>query len=549
MRDTLLAIVFAALIGVCPSPAVAQPQNPAAPAATTPGAIRGRITAADTGRSLRRARVSLVPTSAPVSRPSIMASTNAQGHFELKGVAAGSYFVSASRAGHLQLQYGQRRPRERGLAVEVHNGQIVERIDIALPRAGILAGRITDELGEPYPGVRVMALEIRYELGRRVPFPVGNATTDDLGQYRMPGLGPGSYLVSGLSQETWRNEKKETLGYAAIYFPGVAVDMAQPVSLGVSQERVDMDFALTASRTARVSGRVQRPTGEPMPGEPVSLALTVRGGGFVLANSPISTRTAPDGSFEIRDVAPGDYIVRSGSRGESASMALTVANDIENLILVPRGGSTVTGSVVTDEGTPPPFPASGVRLFLIAPEPDKVLPTVRVPAVNNDWSFTLTSLGGPFVFRLQGLPDDWMLDAVRLNDRDITDVPYDVPTGGRDIAGLEVVLTQKVGKIEGNVVNADGKPTVDATVIIFSDDSALWMPGSRFVRSTRPDSSGVFSVAALPAGTYLAVAKDVVIDGQWENKEFLESVRKDAVRVTLSQGGSESVALKMPPPR
>jgi len=40
-----------------------------------------------------------------------------------------------------------------------------------------------------------------------------------------------------------------------------------------------------------------------------------------------------------------------------------------------------------------------------------------------------------------------------------------------------------------------------------------------------------------------------VIDGQWENKEFLESTRADAVRVTLSPGGAGTVTLKVPLPR
>ena len=107
------------------------------------------------------------------------------------------------------------------------------------------------------------------------------------------------------------------------------------------------------------------------------------------------------------------------------------------------------------------------------------------------------------------------------------------------------MITRNVGNISGNVTDADGKPTAEATVVIFSEDNALWMTGSRFIRSARPNSDGAFSITGLPAGTYLAVAKDYVMDGQWENAEFLESIRKDTVRVTLSEGGSESVALKL----
>ena len=96
-----------------------------------------------------------------------------------------------------------------------------------LPRGGVLAGTITDELGEPYPGVRVDALALRYQQGRRQPFPVGVATTNDfLGSSGCADLEPGSYYVSASLTETWRTEKGEVYGYALTYFPGGPMERA-----------------------------------------------------------------------------------------------------------------------------------------------------------------------------------------------------------------------------------------------------------------------------------------------------------------------------------
>jgi len=541
------AIVVALFLALAAVPAASQPAPQARQDAGAPGIIRGRITAADTGRPLRRARVSIYAVTA-VGQPTTAGVTNAQGMFELRDVPAGSYYVSATRAGYIAVQHGQRRPRDRGMAIDVKSGQTVERIDIALPRGSVVAGCITDERGEPYPGVRVSALDVRYQNGRRILFPVGTTLTDDVGQYRISGLQPGSFYVSAMSAETWLNEKKETLGYAATYYPGVAADTAQTITLGVSQQRVDIDFALSAVRTVRISGRALRATGEPLASESVTLRRSI-GNGAVMVDGAIQGRTTADGSFELRNVAPADYVLGAGGSGETARLDLSVREaDINNLVIVTRTGSTVTGNVVTVDGGAPPFPASGIRLFLIT-DSDNVLPTVRVPAVNRDWTFRMTSVGGPFVFRIRGLPEDWMLEAVKLGDRDITDTIWDVPTGGQEITDLQFVLTQRVGRISGDVSTADGKPTADATVVLFSEDASLWMPGSRFVQSTRPSSSGQFSFTALPAGSYLAVAKDFIVDGQWENREFLEGIRKDAVRVLLDAGGSRTVSLKVMPAR
>jgi hypothetical protein len=177
---------------------------------------------------------------------------------------------------------------------------------------------------------------------------------------------------------------------------------------------------------------------------------------------------------------------------------------------------------------------------------DDVLPTVRAVSVDTDWSFKLTNVGGPFLFRLMGLPNDWMLGSVWFGDKEITDSPWDVPTGGRELKGLTMVVTQKVGRVSGIVVDADGKPTSAAVVVVFADDPDLWIPGSRFTRTTRPDSNGEFSITALPGGSYRAIARAFIEDGLWEAADFLEEARADALAFTLSEGGTETITLKLP---
>ena len=63
-----------------------------------------------------------------------------------------------------------------GRPLDVGNAQIVERIDFALPRGGVIAGRVTDELGEPLAGVRMQAMRYQYlPNGQRQLTPVATA--------------------------------------------------------------------------------------------------------------------------------------------------------------------------------------------------------------------------------------------------------------------------------------------------------------------------------------------------------------------------------------
>ena len=525
--------------------AVAAADAQTSQAAEKPARVRGRVVAADTGQPLVRARIGLLSSAAP-GRPLITTSTNAQGYYELQDVPAGSYFVSASRPGYLEQQYGQRRARERGLAVNVKAGETIERIDVALVRGGVLSGRITDENGEPYEGLTVTALQTRYQEGRRVQFPAAIAQTDDQGGYRISGLAPGSYVLSVASRETWRNEKNESFGYATTYYPGVAAENAQPLVLDSGQQRLSIDFAVAAARTSRLRGRVVRETGEPVAGVAVTASPMLKGTGLTIASAnPISATTIGDGSFELAGVPPGPYSIRSASARETARLTIDVVADTDNLVLVSRTGSTVTGRVVTDSGEPPPFTASGARLSLLAPFPDNVLPTVRVPAINSDWTFTLTSMGGPFLFRLSGFPEDWMLDAVRLNDEDIVDAPFDVPTGGKQVSGLQIVITKDVGKIGGTVSADKGDTNTDAMVVVFPQDQRSWTYGSRFIRMARPNASGSYSISGLPAGDYFVVAERELMEGEWEDPLYLKAAAARAIRATLKRGESQSVDLKL----
>ena len=534
--------IVAVLALLCAAPVAAQVQAPRA-VDEKPGVVRGTITSATTGKPLRRARVRLLPVSDMRSGPQLTANTNASGRFHIKNVPPGSYYLSAERAGYIRAEYGQRNVLERGLTISVGSGEALERMDLALPAGGVLAGQITDELGEPYPGVYITAIMWRYDAGKRTPFPSGGATTDDVGRFRISGLAPGHYNVAAISNETWRNERKETWGYGTTYYPGGTPDTAKPITLAASEQRTDLDFSLYAGRTVRISGRVQRAGGEPIAGAQVPLMYSFRR--FVMTVGRRSVRTEADGSFQFDDVPPGFYNLGGGSFGRDINV---VGADIDDLLLVARTGSTVLGSVSTDEGVPPPFPTSGVRI-LLQTSSDDVLPTVRVVQVETDWSFKLQSLGGPFLFRVLGLPEDWTLGAVRLDDTDITDVEYEVPTGGKEIRGLQVILTRKIGRVSGVVTDSTGKPAGQATVVVFSEEPEHWRPYSRYVQATRPSADGSFLIKGLPPGTYRAIVRDFIEQGQWEDREFLESVRDEGVRFVLADGGAERLTLRLEPQR
>jgi protocatechuate 3,4-dioxygenase beta subunit len=164
--------------------------------------IKGRITAADTGRPLRRARVTA--RAAELGQRGRDVSTDADGRYEIRDLPAGRYSLTVSRSSYLRLSYGQRRPLEQGKQLDVSNGQLLDNIHFALPKMSVIAGRVTDELGDPIEGANVFAMRMDYWQGRRRVVPASQvAQTDDVGQYRITGLMPGTYWVMATIRETW----------------------------------------------------------------------------------------------------------------------------------------------------------------------------------------------------------------------------------------------------------------------------------------------------------------------------------------------------------
>ena len=110
--------------------------------------IRGRILTADTGMPVRRAQVRAILAG---SRDTRLVTTDAQGTFEFRDLPAGRWELTASKGGFVTMRFGQQRPFEAGRPIEVADAQVMERVNLSLPRGAAIIGRVLDEFGDPLP--------------------------------------------------------------------------------------------------------------------------------------------------------------------------------------------------------------------------------------------------------------------------------------------------------------------------------------------------------------------------------------------------------------
>jgi len=522
--------------------------------------LKGQVMAAGTGTPVRRAQVT---ARSMEGRGGGVTSSDAEGRYEIKELPAGRYNVSVSKGSFVQATYGQRRPGEPGTPIDLADGQTADKVNFVMSRGGVISGKIVDDNGEPVSGTQVAAMRYQFMAGTRRLMPGGgegsNDRTDDQGVFRLYGLAPGDYFVSANNRGNMMMipgmNNTEPEGFAPTYFPGTPnLSEATRVTLKAGQEMSGANFALIIARMARVSGRAINSSGLPVSNGMLMLTPAEPGMGFGM--NMMNAMVAADGTFQFANVAPGRYNLSlrpagmASTSGEIATLALTVGNeDIDNVMLTSAVGAIARGVVVTDDGTPPPFPANQVSIFPGPMDPTSgmfVMPGQN--RINDDYTFELTGLSERRLLRAsvgQGVTAGWYLKAVVFDGEEITDSGMEF-TPGRSYDGLQVVFTQRATDLSGLVMDDRNKPVLDATVVIFPADQQRWTSTSRFVRTLRPDTNGRYSTKGLPPlDDYLIIAVQNLESGQGSDPEFLTRAKEEAKPLSLNEGEAKAVDIKL----
>ncbi len=294
--------------------------------------IHGRVIAMDTGEPLPHARVIIYNDATPL--PPFF--TDGQGRFASRPLGPGRYRLSVSKSGYAVTSIAP--------ADVVSAGDI----DVRLPRAAAIAGRVVDRFGEPSAGV-IVSLYAQPRAGQAGPgLLVRRMNTDDLGEFRFGGLAEGTYFTAAMSEGTGTGRPIDALrlDINGTFYPGVGTFAeAQGISVRPGDERADIDFTGISSQpdeftlaaqivtqpvllvgpqgtitptqvkgTAHIRGRVTRGDGLPI----IHASVTTNAPFLQLgriANGRISVQTDEDGLYEFSDLPAGNYRITAAKIG------------------------------------------------------------------------------------------------------------------------------------------------------------------------------------------------------------------------------------------
>jgi hypothetical protein len=547
----------------------AQPKDAPPPPA---GRIMGRVVAADNGRPVKRARVFASAAELPGGRGML---TDDSGVFDLTELPAGRYTLTVSKSGFVSLSYGQRRPLQAGTPLQLADGQQLKGIEFQLPRGSVISGHVLDEDGDAMPGVMVRVMRYQYQQGEKRLTPAGNGQTDDKGLYRVWGLMPGEYYVNAIARGGGnfggpggpggfggggRSGRGGGPGsgaaapdpeqYAPTYYPGApSVNEAKPITVGLSQEVLDISFNMQLVRVSRVSGVVSNPDGTPVTSGTVNLMPDTGAARANAIGMNAGARIQWDGAFAIPNVAPGRYILRArGTDSETpqfAAQPLSVSGgDVSGVTVVLSPGATISGTVSFLPGGSPAPDYTQFRITAPSTDQSDFGPPSNA-RVDKEGHFTIDGVSaGAHLIRPSNGSRTWLLQAVTIGGRDVTDAPFQVRSG-ESIANVTLVFTDKQSEINGTLTTDNGTPVPEFTVLAFPTDSTLWRPQSRHIMTARPDQTGQYRIRGLPPGEYYLATVDPSQQGEWFEPAYLDEHRADAARVVLSEGDVKTKDFKV----
>ena len=346
--------------------------NTSAPQTGTAG-ISGAVVLADSGRPVRRARVTLNGQDVRVTKTAV---SDDQGNFAFTDLPGGRYTLAASKPGYVNAQYGQKKPGRPGTPIQLIDTQKLTNLKVALPKGGVLTGTVLDENGEPTPGTQVTAFRYEMRTGQKQLTQAGSDQTDDRGQYRIYGLMPGDYVV----RATPRNRLNDIVQ--------AVQDVAQSIN-GRGGAGGPGGGPGGAAGGPGGRGGVQQ-----LLGGGLQQLMGGRGGGGQALQGILNTLTNPDESNV--GYAPV-YYPGTTTSSSASTVALGVSEERQGLDFQLQLVNTanVSGQVITPDGD-----AAGVFLTLVNETEQALGANLNTARVQPDGTFTFTNVA-PGQYMLQ----------------------------------------------------------------------------------------------------------------------------------------------------
>jgi protocatechuate 3,4-dioxygenase beta subunit len=427
----------------------------------------------------------------------------------------GHFLIRIETESDVQIEAAKKGlPGARSTTLKVAAGERKSGVVITLPRGVAVTGRVLDSKGKPIPGVAVGASETRQGGGaanvrRMIINNIMRSNDDD--------------VVRTSNDGTFSLRVKEGTYDVGFKHEGFAGKTMRAQQISASSKPLEV----TLEPGVEVSGRVTRG------GAPVEGVNVIPIGG----DSMLPVQTAPDGTFHITDLAPGELMVAFSKREEFIQVNRAVsapASDV-NVDLPP--GGRISGRVV-DKNTHAPVKAFEAG---IAPQRNGGGMVMMMPASMQSF----TSDDGTFV--LENVPVGGLTLSVNAPGYVQARVPNLTLESGKALENVEVSMETGV-RVTGHVTGPDGSPAGGALVRLDA------MAGNRMQRGggmndpyTVADPNGEYTLDNVEPGEktlvfsrtgLISTSKTVSLSGDHQQVDAQLTSGVRSTGIVVNEGGT-----------
>ena len=506
--------------------------------------LQGKVVGA-AGEALPRVIVRLSGGSEPAN--ALTTSSDENGTFRFYDLQPGQYTLRATKAGFLDDVQAS------STILNLKLGAELKDVILRLTPQVVVTGKVTDQYGDPVPGIQVLAMRDGYASGRHQLTTVGSTQTNDQGDYRINNLASGRYYFQAsdprlidVTINGWPPGGPRRDAVVPTYSPSAETpSRVEAVEILPASELRGMDIRLLRAPVYSVRGRAITDDGTSMASR--RLVLAPNGSdqaSLTIVRNYSVAQIQQDGTFELHNLRPGtfEFAFAGISQGPTYTTHMEVvinARDIEGLEVPFITNGPIDG-VVSIEGTPSAINLTGltVRLAQIGGTPV----SIGNGRVQNDGTFRILGGGAlAYLWSVSGLPPEFYVKSVRFGPQDVTRAPIDNASGRG--GHLEIVLSPNSANLSGVAKSSNGKEAPGSFVCLWPKVPDLGSLGAG-VRSTTTNQNGEFHFPGLPPGDYYV--------GVWERLDlglaessFLSQFRDDVALVSLLENERKNITISL----